>query len=402
EQNSIGLFWSHTQLIHQVLPQSIHNVLKYHAIVQGVPKRPGQHWFVVCVDDFTARLYNLYEEVRAEGISKPVVLGINRSDYMLDTEVKEEHQEGFVLRQVELNTISACLGGMASKIPYLHRYVYWEVPYIEGTIAAVNLGVKRLVWVKMCCVCSEACPIVLSFSFFLTLNTNGNEVAVVYFRTGYAPNQYDDSAWRVRRMLERSRASCCPDIATQLAGTKKVQQELASSDVLISSLGFSATTAARLQQTFTTMFSLDDGEDGDKAVQKALANPSGYVLKPQRDGGGNNLYDEDIVHFFESNERGLQRKDRAAFILMHRLRPPPEWNVPIRPNTLPRPELCVSELGVFGAYVRCGTDMIFNSCCGHLLRSKNAMCNEGGILRGDAMLDNPYLVEEPAKTNKQA
>uniref|UniRef100_A0A8C4R526 glutathione synthase n=1 Tax=Eptatretus burgeri TaxID=7764 RepID=A0A8C4R526_EPTBU len=153
-------------------------------------------------------------------------------------------------------------------------------------------------------------------------------------------------------MLERSRASCCPDIATQLAGTKKVQQELASSDALISSLGFSATTAARLQQTFTTMCSLDDGEDGEKAVQEALANPSEYVLKPQREGGGNNLYDEDIVHFFESNERGLQRTDRTAFILMHRLRPPPVWNVPIRPNTLSRPELCVSELGVFGAYVR--------------------------------------------------
>ena len=84
---------------------------------------------------------------------------------MLDTEVTEEHQEGFVLRQVELNTIAAGLGGMASKIPYLHRYVCWEVPYIEGTIAAVNLGVQRLVWGKnMHCACREACPIFLSFS----------------------------------------------------------------------------------------------------------------------------------------------------------------------------------------------------------------------------------------------
>ena len=81
-----------------------------------------------------------------------MVLGINRSDYMLDTEVTEEHQERFVLRQVELNTIAAGLGGMASKIPYLHRYVCWEVPYIEGTIAAVNLGVQRLVWGKICVV----------------------------------------------------------------------------------------------------------------------------------------------------------------------------------------------------------------------------------------------------------
>lgn len=398
---------------------------------------------VVCVDDFTARLYNLYEEVRAEGISKPVVLGINRSDYMLDTEVTEEHQEGFVLRQVELNTIAAGLGGMASKIPYLHRHTLpsaglhhlvslmpdnnpasaiadaiacaWNLfNNPQAMVLVVCEMTERNVFDQHCLeyILQERCIPVVRRTFHeidqqakldedRKLYLNGNEVAVVYFRTGYAPNQYDDSVWRVRRMLERSRASCCPDIATQLAGTKKVQQELASSDALISSLGFSATTAARLQQTFTTMCSLDDGEDGEKAVQEALANPSEYVLKPQREGGGNNLYDEDIVHFFESNERGLQRTDRTAFILMHRLRPPPVWNVPIRPNTLSRPELCVSELGVFGAYVRCGTDMIFNSCCGHLLRSKNAMCNEGGLMTGEAMLDNPCLVEEPAKTNKQ-
>uniref|UniRef100_UPI00358FD3D9 glutathione synthetase-like n=1 Tax=Myxine glutinosa TaxID=7769 RepID=UPI00358FD3D9 len=236
-----------------------------------------------------------------------------------------------------------------------------------------------------------------------TIERNGNEVAVVYFRTGYVPNQYDDTAWRARRILERSRACCCPDIGTQLAGTKKVQQELASSDALISSLGFSATTAARLQQTFTTMFSLDEGDDGDKVVQKALANPSEYVLKPQREGGGgNNLYDKDIVQFFGSNERGVERTDHAAFILMHRLQPPPIWNVPMHPSTIPHPELCVGELGVFGAYVRCGTDMIFNSCCGHLLRSKDARCPDGGVISGEALLDSPCLVEEPTKTRTQA
>jgi hypothetical protein len=37
-------------------------------------------------------------------------------------------------------------------------------------------------------------------------------------------------------------------------------------------------------------------EDGDKAVKMALDCPERFVLKPQREGGGNNLYGEDIRH----------------------------------------------------------------------------------------------------------
>ena len=40
-----------------------------------------------------------------------------------------------------------------------------------------------------------------------------------------------------------------------------------------------------------------------------------YVLKPQREGGGNNLYDEGMV------QRLQQGGDLAAFILMERIKP---------------------------------------------------------------------------------
>lgn len=36
------------------------------------------------------------------------------------------------------------------------------------------------------------------------------------------------------------------------------------------------------------------GEDGDKSVTMALSDPDKYVLKPQREGGGNNLYGSQI------------------------------------------------------------------------------------------------------------
>lgn len=47
-------------------------------------------------------------------------------------------------------------------------------------------------------------------------------------------------------------------------------------------------------EIFTGLYSLDFNEEGEEAVKMALANPEKYVLKPQREGGGNNVYGTDI------------------------------------------------------------------------------------------------------------
>ena len=49
----------------------------------------------------------------------------------------------------------------------------------------------------------------------------------------------------------------------------------------------------------------------------ALANPEQFVLKPQREGGGNNVYGEDIRPFLEPIRNS---KERTAYILMDRYR----------------------------------------------------------------------------------
>lgn len=53
--------------------------------------------------------------------------------------------------------------------------------------------------------------------------SDGMEVAVVYFRSGYDPRFYNGEAdWGTRLLIERSRAIKCPSINFHLAGTKKV------------------------------------------------------------------------------------------------------------------------------------------------------------------------------------
>ncbi|KAB5529345.1 hypothetical protein DKX38_019426 [Salix brachista] len=61
----------------------------------------------------------------------------------------------------------------------------------------------------------------------------GKEISVVYLRAGYAPTDYRSEAeWRARALMEQSSAVKCPSISYHLAGTKKIQQELAKPSML--------------------------------------------------------------------------------------------------------------------------------------------------------------------------
>ncbi|KAJ1124784.1 hypothetical protein NDU88_003233, partial [Pleurodeles waltl] len=64
--------------------------------------------------------------------------------------------------------------------------------------------------------------------------------------------------WEARLLMERSRAVKCPDIATQLTGTKKVQQELSRIGALERFLSSSPQAIARIRCTFAGLYSLDE------------------------------------------------------------------------------------------------------------------------------------------------
>ena len=99
-------------------------------------------------------------------------------------------------------------------------------------------------------------------------------------------------------------------------------------------------------------------ENGDKAVAMAIADPMRYVLKPQREGGGNNIYDEKVRSALETM-KGSQ--ERTAWILMDRITPPIQKNYLIRPNTVGATVLqdLVSELGIYGVIIGYALDSFY-------------------------------------------
>ena len=81
-----------------------------------------------------------------------------------------------------------------------------------------------------------------------------------------------------------------------------------------------ANVAALVRSCFAGLYGLESGAPGaEEAIQSALARPSDFVLKPQREGGGNNLYDEEMVQALKT----MTVEERATYILMEKIKPPP-------------------------------------------------------------------------------
>ena len=229
------------------------------------------------------------------------------------------------------------------------------------------------------------------------------EISTVYFRAGYAPNDYPTQThFDTRLLLERSCAVKCPTIQLQLAGCKKVQQVLTKPGVLESFLldntrwdgpNFTEGDVALLRDSWMGMWGLD--EDGDVGVNKARSAAETLVLKPQREGGGNNIYKSSIPQFLDA----LPVAEREAWVAMELIKTPKGVK-----NDLTRAGSgsqgaveteTISELGIFGwALFGPSARKIKHEEAGWLVRTKGIDSDEGGVAAGFSVLDSLLLVDE--------
>lgn len=224
------------------------------------------------------------------------------------------------------------------------------------------------------------------------------EVAVVYLRAGYGPQDYSNStAWKGRLQIERSNAIKCPTILTQLAGAKKVQQVLATStssteaSILTRFMTNGTTEIDDLSKTFTNIYPLDDSPAGLEA-RKLAVDPEqckGYVLKPQREGGGNNIYRSAIPPFLQS----LPSTHWKSYILMEIIVPPPVHNLILRNGVIEKGGV-ICELGIYGTCLwdQSSKEILHNEEAGYLLRTKGDKSEEGGVAAGFGSMDSCRLV----------
>ncbi|XP_026483269.1 glutathione synthetase-like isoform X1 [Vanessa tameamea] len=393
------------------------------------------------VDEFTAKLYEIWVKVKDEGITQPISLGMLRSDIMLESRCPHtenqcaKHTPYCSWKQVEINSIASGFGHLGPVSREIQSYILRQLGHgdliknmpenralsglcsgiieaydLFGVPSAIVLFVVEEVSYNICdqrfheFEISEKRPDIMIYRKTLneifeetTLNDKkqllleGYPVAVVYYRSGYEPAQYPSSKeWDARLRVERSSAVKCPSIHYQLAGTKKVQQALAAPGALEQFVR--AELCGRVRDIFTGLYSLDFDESGERAVDMALEDAERFVLKPQREGGGNNLYGADVRAALLRMRRA---RERAAYVLMERILPPTVAGYVVRPGGAVPPPVTdlVSELGIFGVIIGTRDKIYCNRQAGHMLRTKLADANEGGVAAGLGALDSPYLLD---------
>lgn len=405
----------------------------------------------ISADQFTAKLFQIYEKVWEQGAAQSISLGIFRSDYLIDTTGKlnnechsrtktdamDENNNGLCIKQVEINTIA--LGGIAFSclIPEMHRYLLelieqkskslnrqklhvplnpaldeaadglikaWELYGSERAVIMfviqpdeINVYDQRHLEYRV----RERSKGVRVIRRSLTdvfrdgetdnaksLHLNGMEIAVAYFRAGYTPKDYPtENEWSARLTIELSRCIKCPTVAHQLMGTKKMQQVMSNPGVLERFLP-DKESVDRVRKTFTGLYSLDPGPAGDHNMEYCLQRTDRCVLKPQREGGGNNIYGEDIRHTLLNDS-----KNRTQYIVMDLIQPEMNRNVIVREEyTNVHTVDVIPELGIVGIFLSRGDEVLVNKEGGYLIRTKAATQGDGGVYAGRAAFDSPYMV----------
>lgn len=265
------------------------------------------------------------------------------------------------------------------------------------------------------------------------------EVSTVYYRAGYSPAEYTEREWNARLHLERSAAIKCPSVLTHLAGCKKVQQVLATpNSPQLARFLPDDEKWRRVRDTFVPMYPMGLQQQQTSPLSSSASSPSNpaaegrmlaldphsaahHVLKPQREGGGNNIYRTSIPPFLKE----LHDSQWPAYILMEMIETPPARNTILRNGEISAGGV-ISELGVYGCCLwrrKTGStrdvkgkdkvieedsgdfnashrrtsrgstsEVIVNTTAGYLLRTKGDQSEEGGVAAGYGAVDSCYLV----------
>jgi glutathione synthetase len=229
------------------------------------------------------------------------------------------------------------------------------------------------------------------------------EIGVVYHRAGYEPKEYSsDHGIETRIRLELSRAVKFPSVLGHITTTKKVQQALAAPGRVLERW-LTPESAHKIRQTFVKLYPLDDGTPaGVKGVELATNDDSAvdYILKPSLEGGGHNIYGDDIPDFLNT----IPRSQWSAYILMERIcSPPGVFNVLMSSEGIVAGDV-VSELGIFGTCLwrsvpnedsrRSTCEMIKNKVGGWSFKTKDAFLDEMSVVKGFGCFDTPCLVDQ--------
>lgn len=213
-----------------------------------------------------------------------------------------------------------------------------------------------------------------------TLKLSGSTVDLLYFRTGYNPADFaneQELQWRCQ--LQQQDVLLCPDLPTQLAGSKWLQLQLSSllqqekgRVLLANRFGFHAAEILQLSALTVPAKPLLALEQSQ--IEQLIH--AGWWFKKQNEGGGNVARAEQALQL-----AALAKPSDGDFLMAPVLvQQRPEPLLKFQQGSFKQQTAHISELGIFSL----GTTADYG---GYLLRTKPAAALEGGVHKGNAVLD---------------
>ncbi len=395
-------------------------------------------------DNFVKRNLEISKKVFSYEHKQDVKLGIFRNDYLFDGNQK-------FLFFTEYNTIASSMGTFSDRLKKFYSYFSEKYPEIFGKYKNKEIPLEKANTVEKF---SESMVEGIKLAFpqnykdtlivfviqnnetnifdqdslrnelydkyninskKLTLNEikknctqdeqgniifDGKIVSLFYFRATYSEKDYpDEEAWQARELIELSTAIKVPDINTFLT-TFKIFQYFLSKPEIIMHYCYNELILNDVLRFFGGIYYLRD-LDKDKRNElfsKIKQTPDKYILKPMKEGGGNNISGEKLVEFLPSGEDDEPDENLKNSIIVEKIESPGHDSLVIKDEKIVE-QNSISEYSIYGVILTKGETLHINKSVGFLVRTKSVESLEGGIMEGAGAVDLPCLIDIKVEPN---
>jgi len=170
-----------------------------------------------------------------------------------------------------------------------------------------------------------------------------------------------------RAKIECSSAVSLPSAELQIIGNKTFQIKYKDKDYLRKFL--SEEDINKIYEHFGEFKKIEDFKDNDE---------NKFVLKSLNEGGGNNLYKEDIKKYLSE----VQKENN--YFMMKLIEGKKHQNCLLDGKE----RSIIPEIGIFGFLFSKDGKVIYNESGGYICRSKDSLANECGVSCGFGFLDS--------------
>ena len=235
------------------------------------------------------------------------------------------------------------------------------------------------------------------------LTIDGKLISMFYFRAAYCESDFpDEESWQGRELIELSTAIKIPDINTFLTTFKIFQYELSKPQIMMHYYNNDLLINDVLR-FFGGIYYI---KDMDQEKQKELfsqikTDPNKYILKPMREGGGNNITGDKLKELIP--EEGNEPNDLLKVsVIVDKIDAAVHESIVLK-NEKINIQNSISEFSIYGIILTNENSLVMNKSVSFLVRTKNKDDTEGGIMEGAGAVDLPCLLDvklEPQLTKK--